>query len=63
MSGSDTESWPPRACSLAMCREEREELRAEGIVMETMMAADMAAFREESGQLATAWSRRAQVIT
>ena len=59
---SDSDSWPPRSCTLASCREERIELRAEAATIESRVIAEIATVREEGVQLATAFSRRAQVI-
>ena len=59
---SDSDSWPPRSCTLDSCREERKELRAEAAAIESRMTEEIVTVREEGVQLATAFSRRAQVI-
>ena len=60
---SESDLWPPRSCALDSCRLEREELMAEAAAIESRMTAEIANVRAEGVQLATAFSRRAQVIT
>ena len=59
---SDSDSWPPRSCALDSCRKERNELLAEVTAIESRMTAEIVTVREVGVQLATAFSRRAQVI-
>ena len=60
---SDLDLWPPRSCALDSCREERKKLLAEAAAIENRMTAEIVTVRAEGVQLATAFSRRAQVIT
>ena len=60
---TESDLWPPRSCTLNSCREERRELWAEAAAIESRMTEEMVTVREEGLQLATTFSRRAQVIT
>ena len=60
---SDSDLRPPRSCGLDSCREERNQLLAEMADIESKMMEEISTVRAEGVQLATAFSRRAQVIT